>query len=59
LVSDLASPKLAQKWTTEMLNLPGVWSAVERLAKSLMERGVIEGCDGIFSICEMMMFGSF
>jgi len=33
--------QLAEKWTTEMIAIPQVWAATERIAAALLERGTI------------------
>jgi hypothetical protein len=41
----------AIKWTDEMLGMPEVWNAVERLAGMLRERGTIERPDELMEAC--------
>ena len=41
----------AEKWTTEIMDIPMVWKCVERLADRLIEDGSIEG-DAIMDWCD-------
>jgi hypothetical protein len=43
---------LAEMWTFEMLNLPTVWEAVEKVANMLLKRGSIDEMAEVFSVCE-------
>ena len=49
---------LADKWTMEMLSIPGVWNAVEIIANRLLESGEIEG-EELVDIVTAMEGGGF
>ena len=50
---------LAEQWTVEMLALPPVWEAVERLAGLLLERGTIDDMDELFTVCDRIEYSNF
>ena len=43
---------LAERWTIELLAVPDVWQAVERLAGGLIERGALDDRDEIRDACK-------
>ncbi len=50
--------KQAESWTNEMLDMPEVWSGVERLSKRLLEKGVISKSEEIETLCGEVPFVS-
>lgn len=50
--------ELAATWTEEMIAMPAVWTAVERIAAMLLESGEIDDIDEICKVCNGIIDGA-